>query len=154
MSQALLPKVELSTIEPTKFSIELIKAQIVNHFTETGESPLELLVKSEAVVQLLEGIRADLKELVLDELGKYPGGKAEVLGSEMAKFESGVKYIYDQDYTWNKLNDQLESMKFALKEREKMLRSLPTAMVDPETGEVIHPAPRISTTTFKINLKK
>jgi hypothetical protein len=76
MSQELLPKIELSTIEPTKFSIELIKAQIVNHFTETGESPLELLVKSEAVVQLLEGIRADLKELVLDELSKYPGGKA------------------------------------------------------------------------------
>jgi hypothetical protein len=154
MSQELLPKIELSTIEPTKFSIELIKSQIVNHFTETGESPLELLVKSEAVVQLLEGIRADLKELVLDELSKYPGGKAEVLGSEMAKFESGVKYIYDQDYTWNKLNDQLESMKFALKEREKMLRTLPTAMADPETGEIIHPAPRISTTTFKINLKK
>jgi hypothetical protein len=45
-------------------------------------------------------------------------------------------------------------MKFALKEREKMLRTLPTAMADPETGEIIHPAPRISTTTFKINLKK
>ena len=154
MNLTLLPKVELASIEPTKFSIELIKAQIVNHFTETGESPLELLVKSEAVVQLLEGIRADLKELVLDELSKYPGGKAEVLGSEMAKFESGVKYLYDQDHTWSKMNHQLESMKFAIKEREKMLRSLPTAMVDPDTGEVIHPAPRISTTTFKINLKK
>lgn len=154
MNLTLLPKVELSSIEPNKFAIEIIKSQIVEHFTQTGESPLELLVKSEAVVQLLEGIRADLKELVLDELSKYPGGKAEVLGSEMAKFESGVKYLYDQDYTWSKMNDQLESMKFAIKEREKMLRTLPTAMVDPESGEVIHPAPRISTTTFKINLKK
>jgi len=27
-------------------------------------------------------------------------------------------------------------------------------MVDPESGEVVHPATRISTTTFKINLKK
>ena len=27
-------------------------------------------------------------------------------------------------------------------------------MVDPETGEMVHPAPRVSTTTFKISLKK
>jgi hypothetical protein len=52
------------------------------------------------------------------------------------------------------MNDQLESMKFAIKEREKMLRTLPTSMVDPESGEMVHPAPRISTTTFKISLKK
>lgn len=154
MNLTLLPKVELASIEPTKFSIELIKAQIVNHFTETGESPLELLVKSEAVIQLLEGIRTDLKELVLDELSKYPGGKAEVLGSELTKMESGIKYLYDQDYTWTKLNDEIESRKFALKEREKMLRSITTPMVDPETGEVVHPVTKISTTTFKISLKK
>lgn len=154
MKDIFLPKVELSTIEPTKFSIEMLKSQIVNHFLETGESPLELLVKSEALVQLLEGIKADLKESVIDELSKYPGGKAEVLGSEMSKMESGVKYIYDQDYTWAKMNEELESKKYALKEREKMLRTIPSAMVDPESGEMVHPAPRISTTTFKITLKK
>ena len=35
-----------------------------------------------------------------------------------------------------------------------MLMTIKTAMVDPETGEMVHPAPRISTTTFKISLKK
>ena len=154
MNDLFIPKVELSTIEPSKFSVEMLKSQIVNHFMETGESPLELLVKSEAVIQLLDGIRADLKEVVIDELSKYPQGKAEVLGSELAKMESGVKYIYDQDYTWCKLNDEIESRKFALKEREKMLRSITAPMVDPETGEVVHPATKISTTTFKISLKK
>ena len=154
MNDLFIPKVELSTIEPSKFSVEMLKSQIVNHFMETGESPLELLVKSEAVIQLLDGIRADLKEVVIEELSRYPQGKAEVLGSELAKMESGVKYIYDQDYTWCKLNDEIESRKFALKEREKMLRSITAPMVDPETGEVVHPATKISTTTFKINLKK
>ena len=154
MNDLFIPKVELSTIEPSKFSVEMLKSQIVNHFMETGESPLELLVKSEAVIQLLDGIRADLKEVVIEELSKYPQGKAEVLGSELAKMESGVKYIYDQDYTWCKLNDEIESRKFALKEREKMLRSITAPMVDPETGEVVHPATKISTTTFKISLKK
>jgi hypothetical protein len=154
MSLELLPKVELSSIEPSKFSIELLKQTIVQHFRETGDNPLEMLVKAEAIIQLLDGIRADLKEDVVDILTTHPQGKAEVLGSEIAKFESGVKYIYDQDYTWSKMNDQLESMKFAIKEREKMLRTLPTAMVDPESGEIVIPAPRISTTTFKISLKK
>ena len=79
MNLTLLPKGELSSIEPNKCAIELIKSQIVDHVTQTGESPLELLVKSEAVVQIIQGIRADLKELVLDELSKYPGGKAAVL---------------------------------------------------------------------------
>lgn len=154
MNDLFIPKVELSTIEPSKFSVEMLKSQIVTHFMETGESPLELLVKSEAVIQLLDGIRADLKEVVIEELSKYPQGKAEVLGSELSKMESGVKYIYDQDYTWCKLNDEIESRKFALKEREKMLRSITAPMVDPETGEVVHAATRISTTTFKITLKK
>ena len=154
MNDLFIPKVELSTIEPSKFSIEMLKSQIVTHFMETGESPLELLVKSEAVIQLLDGIRADLKEVVIEELSKYPQGKAEVLGSELSKMESGIKYIYDQDYTWCKLNDEIESRKFALKEREKMLRSITAPMVDPETGEVVHPATKISTTTFKISLKK
>ena len=154
MKDLFIPKVELSTIEPSKFSIEMLKSQIVTHFMETGDSPLELLVKSEAVVQLLDGIRADLKELVIEELSRYPQGKAEVLGSELSKMESGIKYIYDQDYTWCKLNDEIESRKFALKEREKMLRSITAPMVDPETGEVVHPATKISTTTFKISLQK
>lgn len=154
MNDLFIPKVELSSIEPSKFSVEMLKSQIVNHFMETGESPLELLVKSEAVIQLLDGIRADLKEVVIDELSRYPQGKAEVLGSELSKMESGIKYIYDQDYTWCKLNDEIESRKFALKEREKMLRSITAPMVDPETGEVVHPATKISTTTFKISLKK
>jgi len=154
MKDILLPKIELSSIEPSKFNIELLKQTIVSHFEESGDSPLEMLVKAEAVQQLLDGVRSGLRELVISELEKYPQGKADVLGSEMAKIESGVKYVYDLDYTWSKLNDEVEAKKYALKEREKMLRTINTPMVDPETGEMVHPAPRVSTTTFKITLKK
>ena len=154
MKDILLPKIELSSIEPSKFNIELLKQTIVSHFQETGDSPLEMLVKAEAVQQLLDGIRADLRELVVSELEKHPQGKADVLGSEMAKIEAGVKYIYDNDYAWSKLNEEVEAKKYALKEREKMLRTITSPMVDPETGEMVHPAPRVSTTTFKITLKK
>ena len=65
-----------------------------------------------------------------------------------------MKYIYEQDYAWDKLNKEVESLKYALKEREKLLRSITSPVVDPETGEIVHPAPRVSTTTFKISLKK
>ena len=153
-AEIFLPKVELSTYEPSKFNNELIKTTIVEHFKETGESPLETLVRMDAIAQLFDGVRGELRDMVVDELAKYPGGKAEILGSEISKIESGVKYIYDQDYNWTKLNNEVESLKYALKEREKMLRMITSPMVDPETGEMVHPAPKISTTTFKISLKK
>ena len=154
MSFELLPKVELSSIEPSKFSIELLKQTIVQHFRETGDNPLEMLVKAEALIQLLDGIRADLKEDVIGILETHPQGKAEVLGAEVSKFESGVKYAYDGDYTWHKLNNEVEAIKFKLKERESLLKTIKEPLVDPETGEYIYPAPKYSTTTFKISLKK
>jgi hypothetical protein len=154
MNELSLPKIELASYEPSKFNNSVIKSTIVEHFKETGESPLETLVRMDAISQLFDEVRADLRDLVVGELDKYPQGKAEVLGSEVARIESGVKYIYEQDYAWDKLNKEVESLKYALKEREKMLRSITSPVVDPETGEMVHPAPRISTTTFKISLKK
>lgn len=154
MNELSLPKIELASYEPSKFNNSVIKSTIVEHFKETGESPLETLVRMDAISQLFDEVRADLRDIVVGELEKYPQGKAEVLGSEVAKIESGVKYIYEQDYAWDKLNKEVESLKYALKEREKMLRSITSPVVDPETGEMVHPAPRISTTTFKISLKK
>jgi hypothetical protein len=154
MNLELLPKVELSSIEPTKFSIELLKQNIVHHFRETGDNPLEMLVKAEALIQLLDGIRAELKEDVIEILDRHPNGKAEVLGAEVSRFESAVKYAYDGDYTWQKLNQEVESIKHKQKERESLLKTIKDPLVDPETGEMIHPVPRISTTTFKISLKK
>ena len=153
-TEIFLPKIELSTYEPSKFNNDLIKTTIVEHFKETGESPLETLVRMDAISQLFDAVRSELRDLVVDELAKHPNGKAEVLGSEVSKIESGIKYIYDQDYTWQKLNEEVEAKKYSLKEREKMLRTINSAMVDPETGEMVHPAPKISTTTFKISLKK
>jgi hypothetical protein len=153
-TEIFLPKIELSTYEPSKFNNDLIKTTIVEHFKETGESPLETLVRMDAISQLFDAVRSELRDLVVDELAKHPNGKTEVLGSEVSKIESGIKYIYDQDYTWQKLNEEVEAKKYSLKEREKMLRTINSAMVDPETGEMVHPAPKISTTTFKISLKK
>ena len=154
MSLELLPKIELTSIEPSKFNIELLKQTIVHHFRETGESPLEMLVKAEALIQLLDGIRADLKEDVIGILDNHPNGKADVLGAEVSRFESGVKYAYDGDYTWQKLNQEVESIKYKLKERESLLKTIKEPLVDPETGEMIYPAPKYSTTTIKISLKK
>lgn len=150
----LLPSIELNSINPSKFSIELLKQVVVTHFRETGENPLEMLVKAEALVQLLEGIRAELKEDVINQLDLHPQGKAMVLDAEVSRIESGVKYAYDGDHTWLKYNQELEAIKFKQKERESLLKTIKEPLVDPETGEMIYPAPKFSTTTFKISLKK
>jgi hypothetical protein len=113
-----------------------------------------MLVKAEALVQLLEGIRAELKEDVINQLDLHPQGKAMVLDAEISRIESGVKYAYDGDHTWLKYNQELEAIKFKQKERESLLKTIKEPLVDPETGEMIYPAPKFSTTTFKISLKK
>ena len=53
-----------------------------------------------------------------------------------------------------KMNQELEAIKFKQKERESLLKTIKDPLVDPETGEMIYPAPKYSTTTFKISLKK
>lgn len=150
----LLPNIELNSIQPSKFNIELLRQVVVSHFRETGENPLEMLVKAEAIVQLLEGIKTDLKADVISQLDLHPNGKAEILGAEVSRIESGVKYAYDGDYTWLKLNNEVEAIKFKQKERESLLKTIKDPLVDPETGEMVYPAPKYSTTTFKIALKK
>jgi hypothetical protein len=52
------------------------------------------------------------------------------------------------------MNQELEAIKFKQKERESLLKTIKEPLVDPETGEYIYPAPKYSTTTFKISLKK
>ena len=150
----LLPNIELNSIQPSKFNIELLRQVVVSHFRETGENPLEMLVKAEAIVQLLEGIKTDLKADVISQLDLHPNGKADILGAEVSRIESGVKYAYDGDYTWLKLNNEVEAIKFKQKERESLLKTIKEPLVDPETGEMVYPAPKYSTTTFKISLKK
>ena len=150
----LLPNIELNSIQPSKFNIELLRQVVVSHFRETGENPLEMLVKAEAIVQLLEGIKVDLKEDVISQLDLHPNGKADILGAEVSRIESGVKYAYDGDHTWLKLNQELEAIKYKQKERESLLKTIKDPLVDPETGEMVYPAPKYSTTTFKIALKK
>lgn len=150
----LLPTIELNSINPSKFNIELLKQVVVSHFRETGENPMEMLVKAEALVQLLESIRAELRDDVISHLDLHPQGKTVVLDAEVSKIESGVKYAYDGDYTWQKLNQEVEAVKYKLKERESLLKTIKEPLVDPETGEMIYPAPKFSTTTFKISLKK
>ena len=49
----------------------------------------------------------------------------------------------------------LEALKADIKEREEMLKKLPsTGMADPDTGEVLFPPARSSKTTIKTTFKK
>ena len=71
--------------------------------------------------------------------------------------ESGVKYDYSMcgDSRLNDMYKTLEALKADIKEREEMLKKLPsTGMADPDTGEVLFPPARSSKTTIKTTFKK
>lgn len=68
---------------------------------------------------------------------------------------SPLKCITPKTSRLNDMYKTLEALKADIKEREEMLKKLPsTGMADPDTGEVLFPPARSSKTTIKTTFKK
>ena len=98
----------------------------------------------------------NMEQKSYEELAKY--GKSHQFGDcRLEEAESGVKYDYSMcgDSRLNDMYKTLEALKADIKEREEMLKKLPsTGMADPDTGEVLFPPARSSKTTIKTTFKK
>ena len=92
--------------------------------------------RMEAAIKLFKE-NTDVRDITLRELAKY--GKSHQFG----------------DSRLNDMYKTLEALKADIKEREEMLKKLPsTGMADPDTGEVLFPPARSSKTTIKTTFKK
>lgn len=92
--------------------------------------------RMEAAIKLFKE-NTDVRDITLRELAKY--GKSHQFG----------------DCRLNDMYKTLEALKADIKEREEMLKKLPsTGMADPDTGEVLFPPARSSKTTIKTTFKK
>ena len=111
--------------------------------------------RMEAAIKLFKE-NTDVRDITLRELAKY--GKSHQFGDcRLEEAESGVKYDYSMcgDSRLNDMYKTLEALKADIKEREEMLKKLPsTGMADPDTGEVLFPPARSSKTTIKTTFKK
>ena len=79
--------------------------------------------------------------------------REEIFGVKISKSEVGVRYDYTKDGVWNDLNSELEPIKDKIKEREKFLKTLQQKVADIDTGEIIEPPVKLSTTALKLSIK-
>lgn len=140
--------------EITKAEINYI-ANDLNEKLENGEiSGLLLIEKFKAISKIEEGIKKKMTEVAVSEASKYPEKELSLFGSTFKIQEFGTKYQYDRcgDTTWQRLTDELETAKKALKEREDFLKTIKDKLtcVDEVTGEIVTLYGPIKTSTTGI----
>lgn len=119
--------------------------------------PLQAYISMRRIESAIEIFKNDTQvmDITMRELSKY--GKKQSFGDcVLEESESGVKYDYSTcgDDTLLDLYDNMAKLKEKIKDREKMLKSLPSSgMADPETGALLLPPAKSSKTIIKTTFK-
>lgn len=131
---------------------------------ESGE--LDVL-KIEATMKSMEDVIKDyrkndrVREILLDEVSKYPKGIAEVYNATFQTKETGVKYDYSNcgHLKYNEIVEQINNLTDEKKELEGIMKAhgeKSWVMTDAETGESyeVNPPFRTASTQVVVTLKK
>lgn len=138
-----LNDITVGEIMPTKFGLELMADSIAEQVLNGDTSSLDVAIKMNAMEQLVKMVREKISGTVLDELLKYPKGKAEINGASVSVMET-VKYDFSHLPGWSELDTQIAE----LKEKQK-------AIEDHEKTYFKGNLPvKSASTTFKILLSK
>ena len=138
-----LDKITVGEISPTKFGIDLLAESVAEQVREGLVDPISIAVKMNALEQLTKSVKEKIGKDIIDELGKHPKGKAEMLGATISVMDT-VKYDYSHIPEWAELDAQISELtekrkEIEAKEKEFYKGDLPV---------------KSATTTFKVNLSK
>ena len=138
-----LNDITVGEIMPTKFGLELMADSITEQVLNGELAGLDVAIKMNAMEQLVKMVREKISATVLDELMKYPKGKAEINGASVSVMET-VKYDFSHLPGWSELDAQITE----LKEKQK-------AIEDHEKTYFKGNLPvKSASTTFKVLLSK
>lgn len=143
-----------SLSEATSFAEKLI-----NEIDNGIINPLDLLVNIKAIEKSFELVKETLMQNALDEANKYEKS-FEFKGTKIERVEVGTKYDYSNcnDFKLAKIADNLNHYSEQKKQRENMLKTLKSKLVeiDEETGDIneIYPPIKTSTTSLKVTMLK
>ena len=139
-----------------------IVSQVINSIREGIIEPLDVHVKVKAAEDLIKQLTSDevYKNEVLDAASRYGGKSFEAFNAKFQVKETGVKYDYSNcnDSYLNDLQQQYDSIGEKIKERQKMLQTLPQEGIlftDQTSGDTytIYPPAKSSTTSVAVTLK-
>lgn len=129
-----------------KTAIDAIVGGEINALQAWGE-----LTRMEEAIATIKGDGA-VVECALREVGKYGRTGAKFAGYELKAAEVGVRYDYSEcgDDILAELEAQKKAIDEEIKQRQKVLRSLPpTGLADTESGVIYYPPIKTSKTTIK-----
>lgn len=145
----------LSLLETTKEQRQSFVEDIVQRIEQGEADPIKVLVQLKCHAELVDNILSDVrfKSLALDEGSKY-GKQFEKFNAKIAIKEVGVKYDYtDCDTELDNLMAQKALLDEKIKKRQKVLQVIDKPVADSETGDLLQPAVKTSTTSLVVTLK-
>jgi hypothetical protein len=108
--------------------------------------------------EFVKAVRKDNRyiEFLRDELLKNNGRHRTNSGAKIELCEAAVLYDYTHDATWRMIDQEIKLLEEQKKAREEVLRKIPAGRmaVDPDTGEVLEGALKLSKSTYRITLAK
>lgn len=147
----------LALFETTKEQRESFAQAIIAEIKEGNIDPLKVHMQLKSAEHLLKTVNdnPEYKSLLLDQAQKH-GKKFETYNAEFQVREAGVSYDYTkcEDVSLDTMYEELAELKKKIKAREETLKHLPLGgLADTETGAVIYPPVKTSTTIVQCTLK-
>lgn len=143
----------------TKDQISMFVHKTVQEVKAGNVNALQLKAQLKCFEKVAEAIDKETKFEQLTERMKYKEKTIELYGAKIEVAEVGTKYDYSvcNDPCWNELNENIEKLAEAKKQRETFLKSIsqPIGITDEFTqGEtvVINPPVKSSTTGLKFTI--
>ncbi len=130
-------------IETGRITGKLINMQ--NSVKDGNANPLDVAIAIKEIETKLKQVKDDVQDEAIAEAEKYGNS----FNYQNAKIEVASKSTYDYSN-----DEKYKEFKQKLKEREKLLKSIPENdnVADPETGEALQPPIKKTSTFLKIKV--
>jgi hypothetical protein len=158
MNALINPSDTLSLFQTNKGQRMDFVMTLVDQITNGVADPLTAHLQVKCLEDLLDLIKENTiyKHAVLEAAEQHGTKSFEFHNATFKFMEVGVKYDYSkcEDPVILDLMEQEKSIKDKLKVRQKLLQAMPVSgMADPETGSLVYPPSRSSSTTIAVTLK-
>lgn len=148
-------ELQLQNLKPTKSDIKIASDILIQQVDNGEVNAIDVALQLKVIEEFVKDARERLNKYTIDELYKHQGGRVNIYDAKIETAETGVKYDYSGDSTWAELKARSDESTSALKQREDLLKKIPTGhtLVD-ENGEAAIGPSKSSTTSYKITLAK
>ena len=148
----------ISQMPETKEEIDSFVKKAKSEIINSNENPLKVLKQLKAIEKTVQTLLKDrdIEDYILEEAEKQGQKRFELYGVQFEVKETGTKYEFDtcNDSKWQELTEKEQEIQKDRKKREELLKSMNEEWVNPETGEIVHPAVKKSKTKVIVTFQK